>query len=100
MSLSVTTRGSIDEKLRWAFQIYDIDGNGYITQNELFSIMKAVQNMVGAIDDENIMSKSRMSNVFNKMDLNKDCKLSLEEFLSGAQEDETFVHLLSAYNGK
>ena len=96
-SLSVTTRGTIDEKLKWAFQIYDIDGNGFITQNEMLSIVKSVQRMVGAMTDKRLSSKNIIS-TFEKMDKNNDGQLSLEEFMIGAKEDETFVQMLQAYS--
>ena len=32
VSMSVMKRGEFDEKLQWAFNMYDIDGNGYITK--------------------------------------------------------------------
>jgi len=98
-SLSVTTRGSIEEKLEWAFNIYDIDGNGYISQSEMISIVKAVQRMVGAIQD-NRLSKTNVLKIFDKMDKNQDGLLSIQEFISGAREDETFVHMLQAYTPK
>lgn len=92
-SLSVTTRGTLEEKLQWAFSIYDIDGDGYITQNELFSILRAIHKMVGAIDDRRL-TKTNVTRLFEKMDKNHDGSLSLEEFVSGAKEDELFVQML------
>ena len=32
LGMSVLSRGNTDEKLRWIFNLYDIDKNGYITQ--------------------------------------------------------------------
>ena len=32
VSMSVMKRGNVDERLKWAFTMYDIDGNGYITR--------------------------------------------------------------------
>lgn len=40
-ALSITSRGRLDEKLRWAFQLYDIDGDGTITYNEMLSTYRA-----------------------------------------------------------
>jgi len=96
-SLSVTTRGSIAEKLEWAFNIYDIDGNGYISQSEMISIIKAVKRMVGVMENNYSKSNVNILKVFDQMDENKDGELSLEEFIAGARKDETFVNMLQAY---
>lgn len=34
VSIAILKKGNVDERLRWAFNIYDIDGNGYITRWE------------------------------------------------------------------
>lgn len=36
---SVVLRGSLEEKLKFSFNIYDIDGNGFITRNEMSAIL-------------------------------------------------------------
>uniref|UniRef100_A0A8C4P3W4 Calsenilin-like n=1 Tax=Dromaius novaehollandiae TaxID=8790 RepID=A0A8C4P3W4_DRONO len=47
VGLSVLLRGTVREKLRWAFNLYDINKDGCITREEMLQIMKSIYDMMG-----------------------------------------------------
>lgn len=60
--LSILSRGTLEEKLCWTFQLYDINSDGHITKEEMNDIVTAIYNLMGhpveeKIDEERIKLK-------------------------------------------
>ena len=39
MAINITAKGDPEKKLKWAFKMYDVDGNGEIDKNEMTQII-------------------------------------------------------------
>ena len=46
-ALSRVSRGTTDEKVRWVFELYDLDGDGLITKHEMQLVVTAIYDMLG-----------------------------------------------------
>jgi len=73
---SLSAGSTNEEKLRFAFQIYDINNDGYISNGELFQVLKM---MVG--DNLNdVQLQQLVDRTIIKADTDKDGKISFDEF--------------------
>ena len=125
-ALSITSRGRLDEKLKCtsppspssqispectgAFQLYDIDKDGFITYDEMLQIVASIYKMTGQMvkppADEDTPEKvlyyfsfprppdpasQRVDKIFTNMDRDRDAKLTYDEFVEGSKQDPTIV---------
>nr|KAG5705223.1 hypothetical protein BaRGS_011249 [Batillaria attramentaria] len=101
MGLSVLSRGSLQERLQWAFSLYDINGDGIITKDEMLDIVTAIYEMMGRYTEPSIeenTAKEHVERVFQKMDLNRDGVISVEEFMDACRRDEIIIKGMSLFD--
>ncbi|CAB1342073.1 unnamed protein product [Coregonus sp. 'balchen'] len=87
------------QKLEWAFALYDVDGNGTISKNEIQEIVKSIFNMIPEEDqkdlpeDENTPDK-RADKVWDFFGKKEDDKIAEREFIQGVMDNKDILRLI------
>jgi len=114
--LSLLCKGTPEEKLELSFKSYDLDGNGFITKDELsemfaqawisgFNALRASQapNMPLEMNTEDFNNFSKemgavfAESAFQNLDKNKDGKLSFDEFKEFAMAEPKITATLNGF---
>ena len=97
LAVNISSSGKPEEKLDWAFKLYDINGDGVINRCEMIII---VESMFEVLDDGHLHRKShakeKAKEIFAKLDVNGDLKLTKEEFVVGCLNDQELSNLLTS----
>ncbi|XP_049820536.1 Kv channel-interacting protein 4 isoform X2 [Aethina tumida] len=100
-NLSLLSRGSLEEKLRWAFTLYDINGDGCITREEMTDIVTAIYDLMGKLAEPTIEEdtvKEKVDRIFEKMDRNRDGVVTLDEFLECCKQDRDISSSMTVFD--
>uniref|UniRef100_A0A8C9SM90 Guanylate cyclase activator 1g n=1 Tax=Scleropages formosus TaxID=113540 RepID=A0A8C9SM90_SCLFO len=89
-AVHLVLRGSLEDKLRWSFKVYDSNGNGRLDKHEVMHIITVTTPLHTSLTPEQICDR-----IFGLIDKNKDGEISLEEFLEGAQQDKWLLDNLT-----
>ncbi|XP_003939450.1 guanylyl cyclase-activating protein 3 isoform X1 [Saimiri boliviensis] len=90
-AVNLIVQEKMEQKLKWYFKLYDVDGSGSIDKNELLDMFVAVQ----ALNGQQTLSPEEFTNlVFHKIDINNDGELTLEEFINGIAKDQDLLDIV------
>ncbi|XP_041867809.1 EF-hand calcium-binding domain-containing protein 1 [Melanotaenia boesemani] len=91
VGLSIFLRGTLDEKIKFCFQVYDLNGDKYISREEMFHMLKnsIIRQPTEEDPDEGI--KDLVDITFKKMDHDLDGRLSLEDFENAVREENLLL---------
>lgn len=96
VSLSTLLKGSAEEKLKFMFKYYDLDGSGTLSPDEVYYIFKtsALTQGVQVSDDE---IQQAVVQCFKEIDVDGDGQLTFEEFKSAIENQKLLVNCLVHY---
>lgn len=95
IAISVITRGSVREKLRMSFEIFDLDKNGTIDQDEMKAILEAIYDISGGDRNGENSPSVRVKHIMKQFDKNNDGILNIDEFISGCMNDPSLRTLFA-----
>nr|XP_012316355.1 guanylyl cyclase-activating protein 3 isoform X2 [Aotus nancymaae] len=86
-AVNLIVQEKMEQKLKWYFKLYDVDGSGSIDKNELLDMFVAVQ----ALNGQQTLSPEEFTNlVFHKIDINDDAwRRYLSSSEAGVKREDT-----------
>ena len=89
--LSTFLRGALEEKTVYTFKCFDLNGDGYISREEMFQLLKHCLVKQPAEEDPDEGIKELVEITLKKMDLDHDSRLSLADFTQSVKNEELLL---------
>ncbi|KAM7384787.1 hypothetical protein PAMA_011914 [Pampus argenteus] len=105
VALHMTSTGKTTRKLEWAFSLFDVDKNGYITKSEVKEICTAIfklfpkDELDDLPDDENTAEK-RADKLWTFFEKGETERVAEGEFIQGVLDNEVALRLIQYQPGK
>lgn len=100
--MSIWLRGTLLEKMKFAFCVYDFNSDGYITKEEIFNMFKDFfphQFNKGVMGDEDPEEgiKDLVDIIMKKLDKDNDFRISLNDFETSVPDDTLLLECLGPW---
>ncbi|XP_072530851.1 recoverin 3 [Salminus brasiliensis] len=105
VALHMTSSGKMSLKLEWAFSLFDVDKNGYITKNEVCEICQAIFKTIPKEKQEKLPSdentpEKRADKLWSFFSKEENERVAEGEFVKGVLENDDALRLIQCEPGK
>jgi neuronal calcium sensor 1 len=89
----------LEQKLRYAFNVYDMDHNSTIDRTEVLFILHAMFQLLGMSEDKThkYSYEQCADTIMKNLDVNEDQRISQEEFIQGLKGDAFLQSLMNPF---
>ncbi|XP_032366345.1 guanylyl cyclase-activating protein 2 [Etheostoma spectabile] len=87
-ALHLILRGNLEDRLKWSFKMYDKDGNGKLDRQEVKRLITILYKIKLQKTDISMTPAEICDRIFELVDQNNDGRITLSEFMEGAQKDD------------
>ncbi|KAM6282039.1 LOW QUALITY PROTEIN: calaxin [Porphyrio hochstetteri] len=89
--LSVFLRGTLEERIKYCFEVYDLNGDGYISREEMFQMLQNSLVKQPSEEDPDEGIKDLVDIALKKMDYDHDGKLSFTDFEKAVKDENLLL---------
>ena len=89
---AISARSKLEEKAKFCFNVYDIDGNGTISRDELREVLNLSLNSNSCVQLSPQQLERIINNTIKEMDKNGDGEINFEEFLHQANSNPAILN--------
>uniref|UniRef100_A0A452UYG9 EF-hand calcium-binding domain-containing protein 1-like n=1 Tax=Ursus maritimus TaxID=29073 RepID=A0A452UYG9_URSMA len=91
--LSVFLRGTFEEKLKFCFEVYYLNSDGYISREEIFDMLKNSLHQQSSEEETDEGIKELVDITLKKMDFDNDGKISFADFEKAVKEERLLLEV-------
>ncbi|XP_064086257.1 calaxin-like [Macrobrachium nipponense] len=93
VGMSVFLRGTLEEKIDYCFSVYDHNGDGFVSRDEMFHLLKtAVVNLPPGEELDEVV-KDMVEMVCRKLDIDHDGRVSFTDYATAAAAEPLLLEV-------
>ncbi|XP_046551154.1 EF-hand calcium-binding domain-containing protein 1-like [Haliotis rubra] len=94
LGLHVFLRGDLEDKIKYCFLVYDLNGDGYISREEMFHLLKNCLYKQSSEEDPDEGVKDLVETVLKKLDQDHDGRVNLMDYRKAVTETPLLLESL------
>merc|ERR1711963_148862 len=92
--MSTLVIGELEDQMKYCFQVYDLNSDGYISREEMFHLLKNTLVKQSTEEDPDEGVKELVETALKKLDMDHDGRISYADFKQAVQQEKLHLEFL------